>query len=125
MPATAGNHEARRRALALGLARGLTVKDAARAARVSERTAYLWRSEPVFASLVKELQGELFALAVAKLAGMNGKAADRLDALLDSDDEKVVLAASKAALELGRSLRETQDLAERIAALESDRSVRR
>jgi hypothetical protein len=113
----AGNRDARRERLALELARGLTVEEAAGEVGVSLRTAYNWRTEPEFTARVKELRAEMFAQAVAKLAAVNGKAADTLAGLLDNADAKVALAAAKAVLELGRSLRQTEDLADEVARL--------
>ncbi len=113
-----GNAEARREALALHLAKGLAVAQAATAAGVAVRTAFEWRADPAFAARVKELRGELFAQAVGILASVNGLAAAKIGCLIQSDDEKVALAAVKATLELGRSLRETEDLQERLAELE-------
>jgi hypothetical protein len=116
--ATSGNADARKELLALELAKGATVRDACKAVGVPERTAHFWRSEPSFGDRVKELQAELFEVAVARLAAVNGKAADKIGELIDSDDQKTALAASKAALELGRVLRSAGEENERLEAIE-------
>jgi hypothetical protein len=120
-----GNGNARREALALALAKGQDVRAACAEAKVAERTARLWREDPAFTERVKQLQAELFAEAVAVLAAGNRKAADRLVKLVDSDNEKVSLAAARSVLEVGTSLREKLELAprledhdDRLAALE-------
>jgi hypothetical protein len=115
----AGNTEARREALALALARGFDVRTACADVKVAERTARLWREDPAFTARIRQLRAEMFAEAVGKLAAVNGKAADTLARLLDSDNEKVALAAARGVLELGARLREVLDLHEQLQAHES------
>jgi hypothetical protein len=114
-----GNLETRREAAALALARGLSIRDAAAEAGVNERTVFNYRTDPVFNARVKELRAELFALAVAKLAGMNGKAADQLAGLLESGDEKTRLGAVRLVADWTKAARE-HDLAAEIEALRQE-----
>src|SRR4051812_39592788 len=111
MAVNPGNREGRKRALAMALARGLSVEGAAAEAGVSEKTAHNYRKEPGFAELVRRLRGELFGQAVAVLAGVSALAAATLAGLLQSADEKVKLGAAKAVLDAGDRLRQTDDLA--------------
>jgi hypothetical protein len=115
----------RQELLALGLARGLTVLKAATKAGIAESTAHLWRKEPGFAEHVRSLQAELFAQAVAILAGANARAAGRLAKLVGSKIERISLAASRSVLELGRSLRQDEELEHRVAELEKLMGKRR
>ena len=56
--------------------------------------------------------------AVARLSATSTLAADCLRELLEAKAETVRLGAARAILELGSKLREHEELAERIAALE-------
>jgi hypothetical protein len=101
--------------LAVALAAGQEVADAARSARLSERTAYRRLADPDFRRRVAELRGRAVDRALGRLSGTMAQAADRLKALLDSDDERVALAAARAVLEFGHRLREQVELEERVA----------
>jgi hypothetical protein len=104
----------RRERAALALATGRTVAEAAVDAGSSERAVYSWKNEPAFKDRIRQLQADMFAQAVAVLAAGNRKASNTLVQLLDSDTEKVALAAARSVLELGCRLREALDLARRL-----------
>jgi hypothetical protein len=76
--------------LALGLAQGKTVAAAAKAANVSERTAYRRLADPAFRRLVRDLRGEMVSQAVGRLTALSGKALDELERLLGAGDVKEV-----------------------------------
>src|SRR5215468_2793511 len=118
MAATASKSDLRREAVALLLAAGRTVKDAAREARTAERTIHYWRADDAFRRRVRELQAELFGRTVARLVSLGGQAADTLARLLDSGNEAVALGAARTVLEAGARLRETVELARRVEELE-------
>ena len=61
------NCAGRKNALALALAVGKTIKQAARAAGVSERTAQMWWTEPDFKARVAELRGEMVSRALGSM----------------------------------------------------------
>ncbi len=63
-----GRHSADDR-LAAGLARGLTIRDAAAAAKVSERTAHRRNKDPRFRERVSELRREMLSAAAGRPAG--------------------------------------------------------
>jgi hypothetical protein len=114
-------HSGRRNAdeaLALALASGQTLRDAARAVGIGERTAARRWADPAFRRRVTETRSALFAEAVGRLAVLAGKAADALGELLTSGRDLVKLQAAKGVLELGPKLREAGELAERLDALE-------
>ena len=60
----------------------------------------------------------MLARAVGTLADASTAAASKLKDLLDAESETVRLGACRAILELGSKLRESEELAGRIAALE-------
>ena len=105
--------------LALALASGRRVVDAAESAGLSERTAYRRRAEPDFQARVKELRSELVDAASGRLVATMTKAVVTLKRLLDDEDSNVQ--ARAAGLLLTHALRVTElvDLAERVAALEA------
>ena len=100
------------------LAAGGTVEAAAKAAGVSEATAYRRLREPDFRRQVTAARDEMVARSVARLSATSTLAADCLRELLKARSETVRLGAARAVIELGARLREQEDLAERVRALE-------
>jgi hypothetical protein len=114
-------HRGRRNAdeaLALALATGQTLRAAAGAVGVAERTATRRWADPAFRRRVVELRGELVGLALGRLADGMADAAAKLRQLLDAQSEAVRLGACRAMLELGVKLRESVELEARLQALE-------
>ncbi len=105
-------------ALALGLARGLTLVEAATAAHVSERTASRRVADPAFQSRVTELRGQMVTTALGLLADALADAAATMRALLRAKSETVKLSAARSLFEMVLKIREQGELAERIATLE-------
>ena len=93
----------RQEAVALALACGRTLREAAEA------------------SGVNGLRGELTSRALGRLAEGMALAADTLRELLAAKSEGVRLSAARAVLELGNKLRESVELEQRLTALEADR----
>ena len=71
---------------------------------------------------VAEARAEMVARAVGTLADASTAAAATLRKLLDAESETVRLGACRAILELGVKLREGEELAQRIAALEAQQA---
>jgi hypothetical protein len=115
---TLGRHGADE-SLALALARGQTLTEAACAAGVSERTAHRRWAEPAFRRRVSDLRGEVVALAASRLATAMARAADRLAELVESTDPRVALMAAKAVLSLGLLAREKMDSETLLRELEA------
>jgi hypothetical protein len=114
-------HRGRRNAddrLAAELAAGKTVRDAAGAAGVGERTAHRRLAEPVFKMRVAELRGEMVAAAAGRLADGMGEAAAVLRGLLGSADEHVRHKAAAKLIELGLKVVELAELERRVSELE-------
>jgi len=104
--------------LALALATGQTLRGAAAAAGVAERTAARRWADAGFRARVTELRTELIGRAVGRLADAAATAADALVNLLAGRSEAARLGAARSILELGARLREGTELAERVAELE-------
>lgn len=104
--------------LITALAAGGTVEASARAAGVSETTVYRRLREPAFRQQVADARDEMVTRAIARLSATSTLAADTLRDLLKAKAETVRLGAARAILELGGRLREQEDLAERVRALE-------
>jgi hypothetical protein len=106
-------------ALALAVATGQTLRDAAAANGIGERTATRRMADPAFRRRVAELRADMVARSLGRLADGMADAADTLRALLRAEGESVHLGAARALLELGTKLRESVELEERLAALEA------
>ena len=100
------------------LAAGGTVEAVAGLAGVSERTVHRRLAEPDFRRQVTAARDEMVARSVARLSATSTLAADCLRELLKARSETVRLGAARAVIELGARLREQEDLAERVRALE-------
>src|SRR5262245_29952115 len=70
--------------LAMALAAGANVTEAAEQARVSRRTATRKLADPAFRQLVAEMRADFIAQAVGRLTHNMTRAADALAAMLDS-----------------------------------------
>ncbi len=115
------NQQGRTRAddlLALALARGLTLAEAAAEAKVSERTAQRRLADPAFAALVIELRGRMVEGALGQLADSLAEAATTMRALLKGKSESVRLGAARSLFEMVLKIREQSELSDRIASLE-------
>ena len=103
----------------MALAVGATVEQAAERAGVSASTVHRRRREPEFARRVDEARAELVTRAVARVSASATVAADTLRELLGAATPPAVrLGAARSILELGVKLREHEELAARVAALE-------
>jgi hypothetical protein len=114
----------RRKAAALSLAAGKTIRDTATELGIGERTIGRWLNDAGFRAMVEHLRGEMFARAVGRLADLQVKAVEALASLLDSPAPLVKLQAAKAIINDGVKLREHLDLAERLAVIEERLAAR-
>ena len=105
--------------LALALASGKRMGDAALEANVSTRTASRRLQEPDFVSRIRQLRAAMLDAVVGRLAERSCAAADSLAGLLDSPDDKLVFKTAKTVVELAFKGREILDVEQRIAALEA------
>jgi hypothetical protein len=110
--------------LALAVAGGQTLRDAATVAGVSERTATRRWADAAFRRRVAELRADMVVRSVGRLADGMAEAADVLRALLTPGTPPAVrLGAARSLLELGVKLRESVEIEERLAALEAAAAV--
>jgi len=107
--------------LALALAAGLTWKQAAAEAGLTERTAYRRGDDPEFRAQVDALAADGWRQAAARLEELVGDAAARLGVLLTDPDPRIALTSAKAILDVGGRVREQAELVDRIEALEARR----
>jgi hypothetical protein len=105
-------------ALLVALAGGRTVRAAARAAGIGERTARRRLADPAFRARVAEMRADMVERALGRAARGMSAAADTLRRLLRADKESVRLGAARALLELTVKLRESVELEQRLCALE-------
>ena len=105
-------------ALVLGLARGLTVRQAAGEAGFGERTAHRRLADPEFRLRVSAVRGQLMERAGGRLIDASTKAVDVLRKLLDSDADTTRLAAARTILQQTVALRTAAELEHRITRLE-------
>jgi hypothetical protein len=119
-----GNGRKNGDALALALASGASIVDAATTAGMSERTAYRRLAKPAFRRRVAEVRAEMVARALGKRADGMSDAASTLRKLLKAKSESVRLSACRALLELGVKLRESVELEARLSELEAKEIAR-
>jgi hypothetical protein len=117
-PTTDNLTPAQHRAVSALLVEG-SIRHAAEAAGVKERTLYHWLKHPVFADEYRSARREATRAAVAKLQQVSGKAAERLEHLLTHGTPATQLGAARAILEFSIKAVELEDLEQRLAALEA------
>ena len=110
--------------LAASVASGQSVREASKTAGCTESTAYSLSCSNEFKSEVSRLKTEAVERAVARLTDSATKAADTLVRLLDSQDEKVALAAATKLLTMLHPLQELGELRSRIDSIEGQASLR-
>ncbi len=101
------------------LAAGQSVAHAARLAGISVRTAFRRLDECSFQTAVRDCRNNMFEEAAGALAATTKKAAKTLENLLDDESPSIQLSAAKAVLDASQRLRETLDIEQRLAAIES------
>jgi hypothetical protein len=104
--------------LLMSLACGATVEAAAAKAGVGVATVYRRQKDPEFCKLLNKTRADLLERTMGMLTGAAGEAVKTLLALMREAPAAVRLGAVRAALEFGIRVREVQDLAQRIAAIE-------
>jgi hypothetical protein len=104
--------------LAAELAAGKTVREAAPAAGVSERTAFRRLADTAFKARVDELRAEMVSRAAGRLADGMVEAADVLRAFLVCSEPHLRQKAAVKLLELGLKVNEVTVLKSRVARLE-------
>jgi hypothetical protein len=114
----ADEFNARQESVAVLLASGRSIRDAAAETTVGERTIHTWLNEPGFRAAVSGLRDRLLAETVGRLTQAATRAATALEGLLDSESESIRLRAATAILDGMIRSREHGELADRVAELE-------
>src|SRR5262245_2540293 len=115
----AGNGNTKRERLALLVAGGMSVRQAAAKAGVGLRTAHRWSAEDAdFQRRVAELRGTRVRRAVGRISAPRDRAVGRVREVVASADERVALGACRAVLELRTRLHEAEELDRQLRALE-------
>ena len=104
--------------LALAIAQGKTWADASTLANVSARTVARRQDDPTFRRRIDHIRADMVHRAVGKMADGMVEAAETLRALLKAKSEAIRLSAARAILELSCKLRESTELAAKVAELE-------
>lgn len=106
-------------ALLARLAAGDPVAEAARQAGMSERTVYRRLGDEKFRHQLSAVRSQMLDRAIGKLADAATEAACTLRSLLGAESETARLGAARAIFDHVTKLRESQELEERVAALEA------
>lgn len=106
-------------AVALALACGATVENAARKAGVSERTVYRRLDDPAFRGRIEQLRIDMVQGAVSMLTAAALESVKTMLELQNGNTPPGVrLGAARAIMELGVKMREALELEKRLQALE-------
>jgi hypothetical protein len=114
----ADEFNARQRSVAILLASGRSIRDAAAETSVGERTIHTWLNEPGFRAAISGLRDRLLAETVGRLTQAATRAAAALEGLLDAESESIRLRAATAILDAMIRAREHGELAARVGELE-------
>ena len=101
------------------LARGKSVRSAARLTGCSERTAYRRLNDSGFVQRVNNRRAKLLEEASARIAGAADEAVVCLRHLLTAESEAVRLGSARAILDQSLKLRDAVETDVRLAAVES------
>ncbi|MBP3959869.1 hypothetical protein J8F10_31865 [Gemmata sp. G18] len=105
-------------ALAAQIAAGKTLKEAAEATGVAERTTRRRMQNPQFRAMVADLRGQMIGRACGELADAMGAAAKTLRELLGSETEGIKLRAASEILSHGLKVMEIAELKAKFEELE-------
>ena len=99
-----------------------SIRDSCKTIDCSEATGYAVASTDEFRQLVAQIRTQAVQQAVGVLTNAATKASQALVTLLDSQDEKIVLAASSKLLDRVGPMQELHELRARVDAVESQGS---
>jgi hypothetical protein len=105
--------------LALLVASGLTIRQAAKQLGISEATAYRRSERSDFKQKVAEIRSEALSASVGRLSALVADAVTALEAILRNGSDRDRLAASRIILSSVSPMMELSELRQRIDALES------
>jgi hypothetical protein len=106
--------------LALALASGASISEAASQANVERSTIYRKLEHPEFRRQVAEFRDRLISTALGRLADNMTRAADALTVMLDAPEPHIRLRAIRMLITLGIRLRDSVDFNTRMGELETE-----
>jgi hypothetical protein len=115
----------KRSLLALALASGTSITDAAEQAGISRKTVQRYLARPAFRRLVARQRAEMLASALGRMTDNMSRAADTVASLLDGAEPHIRLRAARTLLSLGLRLQDAVDVDERVRELERELARRR
>ena len=104
--------------VALLIASGKSIKDAAAECGAGERTAHTWLKDPGYRSLIAELRGRLLNQAMGKLADAAGEAIEVLRASLRDVNPNIRLRAAVSVLDGMMKMYPHVELAEQLVDIQ-------
>ena len=96
-----------------------TIGAAAQVVGVNERTLYTWLEDDTFSAAYRAARREAVGQAIARLQQISSPAVDRLEQLMVCGKPAIELGAARTILEMAVKAVELEDLAARLAALET------
>jgi hypothetical protein len=106
--------------LALALASGVSIPEAATQAEIDRRTVYRKLENPEFRRLVAEFRDRLIATALGRIADNMTRGADALAEMLDSPLPHIRIRAIRTLFTLGIRLRDSVDLASSMREVQAE-----
>ncbi len=97
-----------------------SIGDAAALAHVGERTLFRWLTEPAFRAALSVAEGDLLDAATRRLLGLQDKAIETFESVLDSEEANLAvrLKAAGQVLDYLLKMRELRNVEHRLTALE-------
>lgn len=101
------------------LLNGETVKDAAKANKITETTIYLWLQKDEFKSELRRLRREAYETSFNKVQSVANQAIETLEKNLTCGNPSAEIRAAQILLEQSSKAIETLDILERLEVLEN------
>jgi len=108
--------------LALALASGVSIADAAAQADVGRTTVYRKLENPEFRRMVADYRDQLICTALGRITDNLTRGADVLTQMLDSPKDHIRIRAARILFSLGIKLRDSVELASRMREVELELS---
>jgi hypothetical protein len=110
----------RKAILAVSIAGGMSVRNAAIAAGISERTAFYWLKKPEMRQRIEKLREQLTDEALGMLTSAQTAATGKLLALVGDANSSVALGACRTILDYRLKLRAQEKLAAELESVKAE-----
>jgi nicotinic acid phosphoribosyltransferase len=110
----------KRTLLALALASGTPVGEAADQAGICRKTVQRWLAKPAFRRLVSRIRGQMLATALGYMTDNMTRAARTVAELLDAPEAHVRLRAARTLMSFGLRFRQSVDLTDQVHQIERE-----